>query len=108
VTLDETVRWKISASVRSHVVRSIAGSFRQPARGSRMRRLASALLGIVAAATVVTGADARHRDYSYNVALATNDAAFRRAARAYAGVRSGLGALVPRGWHAAPREGDVR
>jgi hypothetical protein len=75
-----------------------------------MRSLASVLLGIVAATMVVTDADARHhrhRDRSYSVGLATNDAAFRRAARAYARAQSGLGALVPRGWQAAARDPDV-
>jgi hypothetical protein len=75
-----------------------------------MRRLVSAFFVILATATVVTSADAghrRHRDHSYDVGVATNDAAFRRAARAYAGARSGLGALVPRGWHAAPHDPDV-
>jgi len=76
-----------------------------------MRRLVSVLLGLVAAATVVTDADARHRHHhrgpSYTTGLGTNDAAFRRAARAYARTRSGLGALVPRGWQAAPHDPDV-
>src|SRR4051812_1767199 len=75
-----------------------------------MRTLAILLATILAATTGVTSADARHhrhRDRSYNIGLATNDAAFRRAARAYAGARSGLAALVPRGWQAAPRDRDI-
>jgi hypothetical protein len=76
-----------------------------------MRRIASVLLGIVAVVTAVTNADARrrhhHRGPSYTTGLGTNDAAFRRAAQTYARARSGLGALVPRGWHTAPRDPDV-
>jgi hypothetical protein len=75
-----------------------------------MRRLASVLLGIVAATMVVTDADARpqrRRDHSYDLGLVTNDPAFRSAARAYARARPGLGALVPRGWHAARHDPDV-
>src|SRR4051812_2518260 len=74
-----------------------------------MRSLASIVLGIVAATAVVTGADARHhrpRHHSY-VGLATNDAAFRRAARSYDRAPAALGALIPRGWQAAPRDPDV-
>jgi hypothetical protein len=53
-----------------------------------MCRHASVLLGIVAAATVVTSADAGHlrqHDHFYSVGLATND----RAAQAYARARTG-------------------
>jgi len=75
-----------------------------------MRVIASVLIGTVAMATVVSDADARHRyrhrDRSFT-GLATNDAAFRRAARDYARARSGLGALVPRRWQMAPRDPDV-
>jgi hypothetical protein len=70
-----------------------------------MRKFVSIVAGLGVAVTVATSADARHRRHSERYAVAsTNDADFRRAARSYAGARSGLAALVPRDWRTAPRD----
>jgi len=62
---------------------------------------------MVAAATIVTDADARRRHHHRHYYF-TSDEGFRSAARDYGRAESGLGALVPRGWNPAPREPDAQ
>ena len=71
-----------------------------------MRQFVSVVVGLVIAVSVATSADARHRRHRGHddQAASANDADFRRAAQSYANARTGLAALIPRDWRAAPHD----
>ena len=75
-----------------------------------MRQFVSVVVGLVIAVSVATSADARHRRHRGHDehAESANDADFRRAAQSYANARTGLAALIPRDWRAAPHDPNLQ
>jgi hypothetical protein len=75
-----------------------------------MRQFVSVVVGLVIAVSVATSADARHRRHRGHDdhAASANDADFRRAAQNYARAYTGLAALIPRDWRAAPHDPNLQ
>jgi len=75
-----------------------------------MRKLTPLVAALSVVVISTTDADARHRHHrgpDYYAAPGENGADFRRPGRSYGRARSGLAAMVPRDWHAAPRNPNL-